>query len=121
MMLPREGAKYGNRFTYVDGIRFASKREAERYRELTLLLAAGEITNLELQVRYPLVVHRVGAELGRGAPLAGVVIGHYVADFTYADRDGIGHVEDAKGYRTALYKLKKRMVEAIYGILVEET
>lgn len=103
--------KYRNKPTVIDGIRFDSKAEARRYTELQLMERGGVITNLRRQVRYPLDVN-------------GVVIGHYIADFTYAE---ITHrpphpivVEDVKGVRTALYRWKAKHMKAQYGIEVRE-
>ena len=48
-MYHRPHSKYGNRFTIVDGIRFDSRAEADRYRVLRLRERAGEISELELQ------------------------------------------------------------------------
>jgi CRISPR/Cas system CSM-associated protein Csm4 (group 5 of RAMP superfamily) len=101
--------KYGARKTEVDGIVFDSQREANRYCELKRLGAAGEIADLELQPRFPLVM-----EGGKSA-------GEYIADFRYrVVATGRVVVEDAKGYRTALYRHKKRAVEAQYGVVIEE-
>lgn len=105
--------KYGAKPTVVDGIRFHSKAEAKRYGELKLLEKAGEIRNLRLQV--PLVLSAGNAHL--------TSIGKYVADFVYEariDQDWCHRVEDVKGYKTALYKWKKRHVEAQYGIRITE-
>lgn len=44
--------KYGNIKTVIDGIKFDSKRESERYLELKLLEKAGEISDLKLQPRF---------------------------------------------------------------------
>lgn len=84
--------KYGNTPTVVDGIRFDSLREANRYSELKLMERAGEISDLRLQVRYQLCVN-------------GVKVCTYVADFVYV-RDGITVVSDAKGVRTRDYILE---------------
>lgn len=101
--IPRHGRrnKYGNKRTVVDGISFSSKREAQRWQELRLLQAAGQITLLRRQTRFALHVN-------------GVKIGSYVADFTYVQH-GVLVVEDAKGMRLDLYKWKKRHFEAEYG------
>lgn len=99
--------KYHNEPIEVDGIRFDSIAESTRYRELTHLLNAGEITCLELQVTYPLMVQ-------------GVRIASYIADFRYLDIDGDVVVEDVKGVRTAVYKLKKKHLKAQYGIEIVE-
>ena len=89
--------------TYVDGIGFQSKNEAERYKELKLMEAAGEIHTLRLQVRYPL---RVETQL----------ICTYTADFTYWKKLPCAFefvVEDAKGWRTDLYRFKKKLFEVV--------
>jgi len=95
----------------VDGISFHSKREARRYRDLLLLIEAGEIQRegFQLQPRFPCTVN-------------GQLVCTYVADFAYkiADQDDVT-IEDCKGYKTDLYKLKKKLVEAVYGITIKET
>jgi hypothetical protein len=104
----KKPSKYGNTPTIVNGRRFASKKEAGRYCTLTLMEQAGEIRGLECQPRYPLVVN-------------GVNIGLYVADFCYARADtGEFVVEDAKGYRTPVYRLKAKLMLALYGHCVRE-
>lgn len=101
--------KYRAKPTFVDGIRFASKHEASRYIELRLLYQAREIVNLTLQPRFQLKV-------------GDVVIGHYRADFQYFDkRKGCVIIEDSKGYRTDLYRWKKKHFEAQYGREILET
>ena len=101
-------SKYKARPTEVDGILFASKGEAHRYRQLCLRVRAGEISDLELQPRYPLVVN-------------GVNVGTYVADFRYVETaTGATVTEDFKGFRTPLFKLKAKLVRALYGVEVVE-
>lgn len=65
---------------------------------------------LQEQVRYPLIAKsRYGREIV------------YVADFTYFDKEkGVPVVEDVKGMRTAVYKLKKRLMAERYGIEIAE-
>lgn len=94
--------------TEVNGIVFASKKEAHRYLELLVLQGMGEIKDLELQPRYPIVVN-------------GVTVCTYVADFRYKNRSGDTIVEDVKGVRTPVYNLKKKLLKAIYGITITET
>lgn len=98
-------AKYGNRKTVVDGITFDSDREAKRYAVLKLRERAGEITDLELQPKFPCIVN-------------GNKICVYKADFRYWDmldpENPERTVEDVKGYRTREYILKKKLVEALY-------
>lgn len=95
--------KYRNVPTEIDGLRFASKREALRYCELKLLVKAGEVENLLLQPRYPLTVN-------------GLHVATYVADFQY-DEKGSGRriTEDAKGVRTRDFINKAKLFHALYG------
>lgn len=110
----KRGHKYGAIPTTIDGIRFASKAEAKRYGELKLLEKAGEIKDLELQPKFPLLVHARGG----GLPY---LVGNYVADFRYREgRKGVLKIEDVKGMKTALYRWKKKHVEAQYGIEITE-
>jgi Protein of unknown function (DUF1064) len=105
--------KYGARATVTQGIRFASKAEARRYEELVLLARAGAIRELERQPAFPIRV------TGRDHKVRIVCV--YVADFMYRDGTaGILTVEDVKGVRTPVYKLKKKLVEAQYGIEITE-
>lgn len=99
--------KYGNVAETVDGVRMMSKREANRYRELGLLLKSGNIHWLARQVRFILP--------------GGV---EYVADFVYAkfmpfNADRVT-IEDAKGVRTKEYIIKKKLMLAEYGIAIQE-
>ena len=101
-------SKYGNQKTEIDGFVFDSKREANRYQELKLLERAGEIENLELQPKYSVDINRKH-------------ICNYFADFRYFDkRNGVTITEDAKGMKTDVYKIKKKLVEAIYSITIVE-
>lgn len=102
--------KFGAKRTERDGFFFASKAEAARYDELKLLKRASSISALMLQPRYPLVV-------------GGIKIATYVADFAYMDKARQVHVEDVKSSptRTPVYRLKKKLFEALYPELkIEE-
>ena len=113
----RRPHKYGAKATVVDNIRFASKREAARYAELKLLEKAGEISNLELQPVYPLVVR------DRVHHSEATTIGKYTADFRYREGpQGLLVVEDVKSSatKTTAYRLRKKFVEAQYGIEIRE-
>ena len=115
--------KYNAVRTWEQGHWFASKREAARYQELLLLEKAGEITDIELQPRFPLCTLAPGN--GRQSDVfngpSEVQVAVYVADFRYVDRQARDIVvEDVKGVRTAVYRLKKRFVEAQYGITISE-
>ena len=108
-------SKYRNVKTVVDGITFASKKEAARYVELKLLAAAGAIRHLELQPRIPIVIGGKTIKFDSGRQVS------YIGDFRYFDADKtMWVVEDTKGYLTPVYKLKKAMVRAM-GIEVVET
>lgn len=109
--MKRNGHKFNAKRTVIDGFTFASQAEARRYSELLLLQRARKLQNLELQPPFDLKV--VGA---RGV----VKIGRYVADFRYDLPNGESVVEDVKGMKTALYRLKKKHVEAQYGITITE-
>lgn len=91
--------KYGAKPTHVGDIRFASRREARRYQELTILEKSGVIRNLELQPRFPLKVD-------------GNLICTYVADFAYFENNA-RVIEDSKGFRTREYINKIKLFKAL--------
>lgn len=95
--------------TVVDGVRFASKKEANRYFELKVLHRVGEITDLSVQPKFPLVVN-------------GTKVCTYVADFSYRDKAGRLVVEDVKSKptMTPAYRLKAKLLLAVEGITVRE-
>lgn len=97
--------KYGNERTGD----FVSKLEADTATKLYALESCGQITDLQMQVPITLVEGKDG--------VARIV---YVADFVYKDKDGAQHVVDAKGVKTAVYRLKKRMAALLKGIVIEE-
>lgn len=88
---------------------FDSKREAERYLFLRSEQLAGRISQLSCQVPF-VVVPKVGKEREV----------KYIADFSYRTRDGTFVVEDAKGYRTDVYKIKKKLMLWRFGIEIKE-
>lgn len=107
----KKASKYRNIKT--DG--FASKKEAKRYQELLLLEKAEDISGLRTQVKYPLVVNDQ-------------LICTYIADFVYDEWSSMSKyavckrvVEDCKGFRTPVYKLKKKLMDAIHHIVIKET
>ncbi len=107
----RRYRKYRNQPTSVADHDFASKSEAKRYEELLLLERNGEVRDIRLQVPYRLEFN-------------GILICKYVADFVYNElRKGVWSevVEDRKGYRTPIYRLKKKMMKVIKGIEIRET
>ena len=98
--------KYKAIKTEVDGIMFASKKEAMRYKELKFLRSQYRISDLILQPKFPVEV-------------CGKKICTYVADFLYHE-NGQKIIEDVKGVKTPVYRLKKKLVEAIYNITINE-
>ena len=121
---PPRAHKYGARGVVVDGIAFDSGKEGRRYRELALLAAAGEISAIEIHPAYPIVVVELFRVEAGSAPLESclVICGTYTADFRYVTKAGEVVVEDVKSdpTRTTAYRLRKRLVEAIYGITIRE-
>ena len=107
-------SKYHSTPTEVNGIRFDSKREANRWAELRLLERAGKIEKLKRQVKYLLIPsqYRDGKCIEREAS--------YIADFVYI-KDGHLVVEDCKGFRTPEYKLKRKLMLERYDIRLVET
>lgn len=101
-------SKYNAIKTEIDGFLFDSRREAIRYAELKNLEQVGEIADLELQPVFPCVIN--------DKPIC-----KYIADFRYTSvKRGNVVIEDAKGFKTPVYRLKKKMVEAIYNIIIIE-
>mgnify|MGYP003142498029 CR=1 FL=1 len=105
-------SKYGAKKTIVDGKKFDSKWEAERYGQLKAMEKAMFIRDLELQVPYDLIVNDVK-------------ICRYIADFRYKkesnhtitnDEYYVEVVEDTKGFETQEFKLKKKLMKALYNI-----
>jgi hypothetical protein len=92
------------------GRTFQSGREAARAGELELAQKAGQICNLAYQV--PFDISPPGHS---GRPI------YYIADFVYIDLETFaGVVEDAKGIRTDVYKLKKKLFESKFKTKIKE-
>lgn len=122
--------KYNASKIEFNGIHFDSSKEVLRYKELSLLLSEGIISNLQLQVKYLLIpAQRAPSTIGpRGGVRPGKVIESecsYIADFVYTVTDtGETVVEDVKGYKKgqnyALYTLKRKLMLFVYGIQIKE-
>ena len=107
--------KYKAVKTVINEITFDSKKEANHYKKLLLLRTAGKISNLEMQVPYKWIEkHTYGGntiEFKR----------KYIADFVYWDVCNQEYkIVDVKGYKTAEYKKKKKIVEQIFSIKITE-
>lgn len=110
----KQKSKYKAIKTVQDGIEFDSKKEAERYSELKLLEKAGRIEDIQLQVKFEL--QPAFEFLGKKIKAI-----NYIADFVYFDkRTKQKVVEDVKGMKTPVYKLKKKMFEYHYKIEIKE-
>ena len=110
-------SKYGNMKTTLNGVKFDSQKEAQRYATLRLLERAGRITNLQRQVKFVLIPAQRDE---RGKLLEREC--SYVADFVYFDCAlGKRVVEDTKGFRTDTFKLKKKMMLWFHGVQITET
>ena len=108
-------SKFNAKKTTVDGIVFDSKREAARYVELRDLERAGKIRDLKRQVRFELI-SAFECDGKHYRPTT------YIADFTYTDCEtGKGIVEDVKGVRTDVYRLKAKMFAHKFGVAILET
>lgn len=101
-------SKYGAIPVEIDGVRFPSKAEGRRYVELKQMEVAGIIRDLRLQAPFPFAI---GDDL----------MFTYVCDFFYEDvQTGLKVIEDVKGVRTPVFKLKKKIIEKYYGIEITE-
>ena len=102
--------KYGNKKVRLpDGTVYDSKKEYKRHMELLLLQRAGEICDLKRQVKYELIPKQEGERAV-----------YYVADFVYCLANGELVVEDAKGFRTEGYIIKRKLMLEKYGIRISE-
>lgn len=103
--------KFGNVPQIFDGKNFQSTKERDRYITLRMMLTAGLIRDLQCQVEFILEVE-------------GRKVCSYVADFVYTVRIGGSRVvEDVKSKATRrirIYRLKKKLMHACYGITIKE-
>ncbi|WP_439605465.1 DUF1064 domain-containing protein [Shinella sp.] len=100
-------SKYGAERTLLDGILFDSKAEARFYADLKNRERAGEVTEIELQREYDLMVN-------------GVLVARYRADFVFFDRIlRARRVVDVKGFATRDFRLKAKLMKGCFGIDVE--
>jgi hypothetical protein len=121
-------AKYRNKKVTINGITYASIKEARRHQYLMLLEKAGEISNLRFQVPYEVlsnqyeVVERVSKNGKPLKPQKKLIERKvdYIADFVYTDKTGKEIVEDSKGVRTKDYVIKRKLMLYMYGIKISE-
>lgn len=105
--------KFKNNRVEAYGIKFDSEVEQKRYEQLQALAREGVIWNLvsdKSRLRFRIEVN-------------GQKICDYEADFSYTQKlNGVDTyiVEDVKGVETPVYKLKKKLMKAIYGIEIRQ-
>lgn len=105
--------KYKSRKVTVGGKVFDSRKEYVRYCELLLLQKAGDISDLQTQVKFELIPSQ--KEFGKVVERACT----YVADFVY-EYDGKKVVEDTKGFKTKDYIIKRKLMLWVHGIRIKE-
>lgn len=109
--VPRDAAGLTREQAEALGLKFTkfydSTKEAERHWALKQKQDAGQISGLQWQPRFPIEVN-------------GVKVCVYVADACYVE-NGAVVVEDAKGVRTPVYRLKAKLMLAVHGVKVRET
>lgn len=109
--MPQRRSKYGNAPTEYRGRVFHSKKEAAHAATLDLLKKAATPKERVVKVEYQVPIH-----LDIGA----VHVADYIADFVVEYGDGRKEVQDVKGFRTDIYKLKKKLVFALHGVKIIE-
>ena len=113
-------SKYHNIKTIVDGIRFDSKKESQRYCELKLQEKNGDIQNLKLQPVF-ILQKSFDVTIYLTGKIKKVRAIKYIADFQY-ETGTLTIVEDVKGMKTSIYKLKRKLFLKKYPkLLFRET
>lgn len=107
-----------------DGIRFDSKREYLRYKDLKLLERAGEITDLRVHPKYPITIGGIPIMVSSNQHNKWDRHLTYEADFDYLTKPPLGKrvIEDVKmqsGHRTGVYKLKRALMRAMGHEIIE--
>jgi hypothetical protein len=108
-----KSSKFSNIKSEIDGYKFDSKKESEFYGSLKIKKQAGLIKDFKMQVPYEIIVNNIR-------------IANYFLDFLVENNDGTIEYIDIKGkdkktnkfIKTGVFALKKRLVEAIYGIKI---
>ena len=108
-------SKYNAVKTEIDGIKFASKKEAEYYKNLLLLKQAGEVIDIKLQPEFELQE----GYIKDGAKIRPI---KYIADFLVVYKDGHIEIIDTKGYKKdKVYLLKKKLFHYKFkGLTIKE-
>lgn len=104
--------KYRNTKVEVDGIKFDSKKESQYYGTLKMLKKKGEVVDFQMQVPFPIEVN-------------GIHIAKYLLDFKVEYKNRVEYIDvkakskDGKWITTDVFRLKKKLIEAIYGIEIK--
>lgn len=118
-------SKYGNKKVVRNGITYDSQKEANRHAVLKMLERSGKISDLQHQVKFVLIPAQYEPDTvgKRGGVKRGKLLERecsYIADFVYTE-NGKQVVEDSKGFRTADYKIKRKLMLSVHGIRIKET
>lgn len=100
-------SRYGNKYCECDGFKFQSIREMTHYLYLRDRKLKGEIKDFKMQVPYKCIINDV-------------LICSYRADFVVTHWDYTEEVIDVKGFKTAVYKLKYKLMQACHNIKIKE-
>lgn len=107
-------SKYGAKKVTVNGITFDSRKEANRYIELSSLEKVGKVSDLQCQVKFELIPsQRIDGKVAERAVT-------YKADFVYME-NGQKVVEDTKGFKTPEYIIKRKLMLWVHKIKVKES
>ncbi len=103
--------KYNARRARLDGYTFDSQAERDRYLDLRLRVTGGQISELEIHTRYELAPAFVDKQGNRHRAIM------YTDDFSYYEN---GHriVEDVKGFKTPVFRIKEKLFRRAYPDLV---
>ncbi len=99
-------AKYKAKKTEFNGETYASKFEASVAQELDLRMKAGEFVKVEPQFRIPLYIYTASGKQER--------LFAYVCDFRCEKPDGTYLLVEAKGFRTDIYRVKRKVLELVW-------
>lgn len=99
--------KYNSKKILYENILFASKLESQRYFFLQLAKKQNAIKDFELQVPLQITINDKK-------------ICKYICDFVIITNSDKKLYEDVKGFKTPVYRLKKKLVEANFNIKIHE-
>jgi len=103
--LPKKRSKYGAESCQYGGSRYDSRKEAAYAAQLDILKGAADpmerVRKWERQVRVPLIVK-------------GKLVANWYIDFKVTYADGRVEFHETKGFATDVYKLKRKLFEALH-------